>query len=55
MQFIVCKPEKTTSLKNIGSIQDTGVVTYNIFVLVFQGRSGRVEQAGTSTSLVTGE
>ena len=55
MQFIVCKPEKTTSLKNIGSIQDTGVVTHNIFVLVFQGRSGRVEQAGTSTNFVTGE
>ena len=45
----------SASLKNIGSIPDTGVVTYNIFVLVFQGRSGRVEQAGTSTSLVTGE
>ena len=55
MQFIVFKPEKATSLKNIGSIQDTGVMTYNIFVLVFQGRSGRVEQAGTSTSFVRGE
>lgn len=54
-QFIVCKPEKATSLKNIGSIQDTGVVTYDIFFLVFQGRSGRVEQAGTSTNFVTGE
>ena len=30
--------------------------TYNIlFVVVFQGPSGRVEQAGTSTSFVTGE
>ena len=55
MQFIVCKSEKATSLKNIGSIQDTGVMTYNIFVLVFQGRSGRFEQAGTSTNFVTGE
>ena len=38
-------------------MQDTGVVTYNKlnFVVVFQGPSGRVEQAGTSTSLVTGE
>ena len=55
MQFIVCKTEKATSLKNIGSMQDTGVVTYNIFVVVFQGPSGRVKQAGTSTSFVTGE
>ena len=55
MQFIVCKTEKATSLKNIGSMQDTVVVTYNIFVVVFQGPSGRVEQAGTSTSFVTGE
>ena len=33
------------------------VVTYNRlnFVVVFQGPSGRVEQAGTSTSVVTGE
>ena len=57
MQFIVCKTEKATSLKNISSMQDTVVVTYNRlnFVVVFQGPSGRVEQAGTSTSLVTGE
>ena len=57
MQFIDCKTEKATSLKNISSMQDTGVVTYNRlnFVVVFQGPSGRVEQAGTSTSLVTGE
>ena len=25
MQFIVCKTEKATSLKNISSIQDTGM------------------------------
>ena len=57
MRYIVCKTEKATSLKNIGSMQDTGVVTYNKlnFVVVFQGPSGRVEQAGTSTSFVTGE
>ena len=55
MQFIVCKTEKATSLKNISSMQDTGVVTCNIFVVVFQGASGRAEQAGTSTSFVTGE
>ena len=49
MQFIVCKTEIATSLKNIGSMQDTGVVTYNKlnFVVVFQGPSGRIEQAGT--------
>ena len=34
MQFIVCKTEKATSLKNIGSMQDTGVVTYNILILL---------------------
>ena len=28
MQFIVCKTEKATSLKNISSMQDTGVMTY---------------------------
>ena len=57
MHFIVCKTEKATSLKNIGSMQDTGVVTYDKlnFVVVFQGPSGRAEQAGTSTSFVTGE
>ena len=55
MRFIACKTENATSLKNIGSMQDTGVVTYNIFVVVFQGPSGRAEQAGTSTSFVTGE
>ena len=57
MWFIVCKTEKATSLKNIGSMQDTGVVTYNKlnFVVVFQGPSGRVEQADTRTSFVTGE
>ena len=57
MQFIVCKTEKATSLKNIFNMQDTGVVTYNKlnFVVVFQGPSGRAEQAGTSTSFVTGE
>ena len=46
---------KSNFTENIGSMQDTGVVTYNIFVVVFQGPSGRVEQAGTSTSFVTGE
>ena len=57
MQFIVCKTEKAASLKTFGSMQDTGVVTYNKlnFVVVFQGPSGRIEQAGTSTSFVTGE
>ena len=57
MQFIVCKTEKATLLKNIGSMQDTRVVTYGKlnFVVVFQGPSGRIEQAGTSTSFVTGE
>ena len=55
MPFIVCKTEKATSLKNISNMQDTGVVTYNVFVVVFQGPSGRVEQAGTSTRFVTGE
>ena len=55
MQFIVCKTEKATSLKNIGRMQDTGLVAYNIFVVVFQGSSGSAEQAGTSTSFVTGE
>ena len=48
---------KSNFTENIGSMQDTGVVTYNKlnFVVVFQGPSGRVEQAGTSTSFVTGE
>ena len=38
-------------------MQHTGLVTYNKlnFVVVFQGPSGRIGQAGTSTSFVTGE
>ena len=42
MQFIVCKTEKATSLKNISSMQDTGVVTYNRlnFVVVFKVHLG---------------
>ena len=50
--------QKSNSLNNINCEQDTGEMTnYNLylFVVVFQGTCERVEQAGPSTSFVTGE
>ena len=45
MRFIVCKTENATSLKNIGSMQDTGVVTYNILLYFKVHLEGLSKQA----------